>query len=108
VKGGGNFTAKYKEVELPQPTNTALFQDYIFRVMVVQPEIELPMPLSHGCCIGDYFSLRQGNVLNLEKRASRSPLQDVTFVLVPWAGVRTLSRLLTAVKNVYLDTSFSQ
>jgi predicted TIM-barrel fold metal-dependent hydrolase len=56
--------------------------------------------------IGDYFSLHNGNVLNLENVLRDPRYKDVTFVLIHggWPYYREAA-LLTAVKNVYLDTS---
>jgi uncharacterized protein len=62
----------------------------------------------HTCVgIGDYFSLRNGNVLNLENVVRDARYKNVTFVLIHggWPYEREAS-LMTAVKNVYMDTSF--
>jgi predicted TIM-barrel fold metal-dependent hydrolase len=57
--------------------------------------------------IGDYFSLHNGNVLNLENVVRDPRYKNVTFVLIHggWPYEREAA-LMTAVKNVYLDTSF--
>ena len=100
--------AKYKDGGIPTADEYRLFQDYIFRVMVVQAgKLKLPMHFHTAVGIGDYFSLRQGNVLNLENVLRDPRYKDTTFVLVHggWPYEREAA-LLTAVKNVYLDTSF--
>ena len=58
---------KYRAAGVPTPEEYRLFQDYVFRVIVEQAgKLHLPIHF-HTCVgIGDYFSLRQGNVLNLE------------------------------------------
>jgi uncharacterized protein len=99
---------KYKTGGVPTPEEYKLFQDYAFRVMVDQAgKLHLPMHFHSAVGIGDYFSLRQGDVLNLENVLRDARYKNVTFVLLHggWPYEREAA-LLTAVKNVYLDTSF--
>jgi hypothetical protein len=99
---------KYRAGGVPTPVEYREFQDYIFRVMVDQAgKLRLPMHFHSAVGIGDYFSLRNGNVLNLENVLRDSRYKNVTFVLLHggWPYEREAA-LLTAVKNVYLDTSF--
>ncbi len=99
---------KYRSGGVPTADEYRLFQDYVFRVMVDQAgKLHLPMHF-HTCVgIGNYFSLRNGNVLNLENVVRDPRYREVTFVLVHggWPYEREAA-LLTAVNNVYLDTSF--
>jgi predicted TIM-barrel fold metal-dependent hydrolase len=99
---------KYRAGGVPTAEEYRLFQDYVFRLMVEQSgKLDLPMHF-HTCVgIGDYFSLQNGNVLNLENVLRDARYKNVTFVLVHggWPYEREAA-LLTAVKNVYLDTSF--
>jgi uncharacterized protein len=100
--------AKYHSSGVPSAEDYRLFQDYIFRVIVDQAgKLKLPMHFHTAVGIGDYFSLRQGNVLNLENVLRDVRYKSTTFVLVHggWPYEREAA-LLTAVKNVYLDTSF--
>lgn len=100
--------AKYRSGGVPSSEEYRLFQDYIFRVMVDEAgKLKLPMHFHTAVGIGDYFSLRQGNVLNLENVLRDPRYKSVIFVLVHggWPYEREAA-LLTAVKNVYLDTSF--
>jgi hypothetical protein len=93
---------------VPNADEYRIFQDYIFRVMADQAgKLRLPMHFHTAVGIGDYFSLRQGNVLNLENVVRNVRYKNVTFVLIHggWPYEREAA-LLTAVKNVYLDTSF--
>jgi hypothetical protein len=99
---------KYRAGGVPTPIEYREFQDYIFRVMVDQAgKLRLPMHFHSAVGIGDYFSLRNGNVLNLENVLRDPRYKNVTFVLLHggWPYEREAA-LLTAVKNVYLDTSF--
>src|SRR5262249_18458965 len=100
--------AKYRAGGVPAAEEVRVFQDYIFRVLVDQSgKLRLPMHFHTAVGIGDYFSLRQGNVLNLENVLRDPRYKNVTFVLVHggWPYEREAA-LLTAAKNVYLDTSF--
>src|SRR5713226_9489512 len=99
--------AKYRSGGVPSSEDYRLFQDYVFRVMVDQAgKLTLPMHFHSAVGIGDYFSLRQGNVLNLENVLRDARYKSVVFVLLHggWPYEREAA-LMTAVKNVYLDTS---
>ncbi|HKD70662.1 MAG TPA: amidohydrolase family protein [Candidatus Acidoferrum sp.] len=99
---------KYREGGVPTAGEYKQFQDYIFRVMVEQAgKLQLPMHFHSAIGIGDYFSLHNGNVLNLENVVRDPRYKNVTFVLIHggWPYEREAA-LMTAVKNVYLDTSF--
>jgi predicted TIM-barrel fold metal-dependent hydrolase len=99
---------KYHAGGVPTAEEYRTFQDYIFRVMVQQAgKLHLPMHFHSAVGIGDYFSLHNGNVLNLENVVRDARYKNVTFVLIHggWPYEREAA-LMTAVKNVYLDTSF--
>jgi hypothetical protein len=99
---------KYRDGGVPTDGEYKQFQDYIFRVMADEAgRLHLPMHFHTAVGIGDYFSLKNGNVLNLENVVRDPRYKSVTFVLVHggWPYEREAA-LLTAVKNVYLDTSF--
>ena len=99
---------KYREGGVPTEGEYKQFQDYIFRVMVDEAgKLHLPMHFHSAVGIGDYFSLHNGNVLNLENVVRDPRYKNVTFVLIHggWPYEREAA-LMTAVKNVYLDTSF--
>jgi hypothetical protein len=99
---------KYREGGVPTEGEYRQFQDYIFRVMVDQSgRLHLPMHFHSAVGIGDYFSLRNGSVLNLENVVRDPRYKNVTFVLIHggWPYEREAA-LMTGVKNVYLDTSF--
>jgi len=99
---------KYRSGGVPSADEYREFQDYIFRVILNQAEkLHLPVHFHSAVGIGDYFSLTKGNVLNLENVLRDQRYKNVTFVLLHggWPYEREAA-LLTAVKNVYLDTSF--
>jgi hypothetical protein len=98
---------KYRAGGSPSREEYRTFQDYIFRRILDQAgKLNLPVHFHSAVGIGDYFSLRNGNVLNLENVLRDARYKNVTFVLLHggWPYEREAS-LLTAVKNVYLDTS---
>ena len=99
---------KYRAGGVPTAEEYRIFQDYIFRRIVDESgRLHLPMHFHSAIGIGDYFSLHNGNVLNLENVLRDARYKNTTFVLVHggWPYEREAA-LLTAVKNVYLDTSF--
>jgi hypothetical protein len=99
---------KYHAGGMPSAEEYNIFQDYIFRVLIDQAgKLNLPTHIHSAVGIGDYFSLRNGNVLNLENVLRDPRYKDQTFVLLHggWPYYKEAA-LLTAVKNVYLDTSF--
>lgn len=100
--------SKYRAGGVPTAEEYELFQDYIFRRITDESgKLHLPMHFHSAIGIGDYFSLHNGNVLNLENVLRDPRYKNVTFVLIHggWPYEREAA-LLTAVKNVYLDTSF--
>lgn len=100
--------SKYRSGGVPTAEEYRTFQDWVFRTMVDQAgKQKLPIHF-HTCVgIGNYFNLRGGNVLNLENVVRDPRYKDVAFVLVHggWPYEKEAA-LMTAVKNVYLDTSF--
>ncbi len=99
---------KYHAGGVPSAEEYNVFQDYIFRVLIDQAgKLNLPTHFHSAVGIGDYFSLRKGDVLNLENVLRDPRYKNQTFVLLHggWPYYKEAA-LLTAVKNVYLDTSF--
>jgi hypothetical protein len=99
---------KFRAGGVPTAEEYLTFQDYIFRVILEHAgKLHLPVHVHSAVGIGDYFSLRNGSVLNLENVLRDTRYKNVTFVLLHggWPYEREAA-LLTAVKNVYLDTSF--
>jgi hypothetical protein len=86
------------------------FQDYIFRYLVREGgRLHLPVHIHTAVGIGDYFSITEGNVMNLENILRDPRYRDTVFILIH--GGYPLEReaiWLAAVKNVYLDSSFME
>ena len=99
--------AKYRAGGVPSEEDYRTFQDYIFRVLVDQAgKLNLPVHFHSAVGIGDYFSLRNGNPLNLENVVRDPRYSKVKFVLIHGGYPYTLDMIwMTAAKNVYTDSS---
>jgi hypothetical protein len=100
--------AKYAWSKVPPSEEEyRTFQDYVFRVLIDQAgKLKLPVHFHSAVGIGDYFSLRNGNPLNLENVLRDPRYSNVKFVLIHGGYPYTLDMIwLTAAKNVYTDSS---
>jgi hypothetical protein len=99
--------AKYHAGGVPSDEDYRAFQDYIFRVLIDQAgKLNLPVHFHSAVGIGNYFSLRNGNPLNLENVLRDPRYAKVNFVLIHGGYPYTLDMIwLTAAKNVYTDSS---
>src|SRR5262249_31397877 len=99
--------AKYHSGGIPTEADYRLFQDYIFRVLIDQAgKLNLPVHFHSAVGIGDYFSLRNGNPLNLENVLRDPRYAKTKFVLIHGGYPYTLDMIwMTAAKNVYTDSS---
>ena len=99
--------SKYRAGGVPTEEDYRLFQDYIFRVLINQAgKLGLPVHFHSAVGIGDFFSLRNGNPLNLENVLRDPRYEKVKFVLIHGGYPYTLDMIwLTARKNVYTDSS---
>src|SRR6202521_2756410 len=99
--------AKYHAGGVTSDEEYRTFQDYIFRVLIDQAgKLSLPVHFHSAVGIGDYFSLRNGNPLNLENVLRDPRYAKVKFVLIHGGYPYTLDMIwLTAAKNIYTDSS---
>ena len=99
--------AKYRAGGVPSDEEYRTFQDYVFRVLIDQAgKLNLPVHFHSAVGIGDYFSLRNGNPLNLENVLRDPRYAHVKFVLIHGGYPHTLEMIwLTAAKNIYTDSS---
>ncbi len=99
--------AKYRAGGVPTEEDYRTFQDYVFRVLIDQAgKLNLPVHFHSAVGIGDYFSLRNGNPLNLENVVRDPRYSKVKFVLIHGGYPYTLDMIwMTAAKNVYTDSS---
>jgi uncharacterized protein len=98
---------KYHSGGAPTAAEYTAFEDYMVRQLIERAgKLKLTVHFHTAVGIGDYFSVRGGNVLNLENILRDQRYNDVYFVLLHggypferaaiWLGAR---------KNVYLDSS---
>ena len=99
--------AKYRAGGVPSEEEYRTFQDYVFRVLIDEGgKRNLPVHLHSAVGIGDYFSLTNGNPLNLENVLRDPRYKNVKFVLIHGGYPHTLETIwMTAAKNVYTDSS---
>ena len=99
--------AKYHSGGVPPEEEYRTFQDYIFRVLIDQAgKLKLSVHFHSAVGTGDYFSLRNGNPLNLENVVRDPRYSNVKFVLIHGGYPYTLDMIwMTAAKNVYTDSS---
>src|SRR6266853_1056523 len=99
--------AQFHSGGAPSEDDYRTLQDYVFRVLIGQAgKLHLPMHFHSAVGIGDYFSLQNGNPLNLENVLRDPRYKDVNFVLIHGGYPYTLDMIwLTAAKNVYTDSS---
>jgi hypothetical protein len=98
---------KYHSGGVPTPEEYKTFQDYVFRFLVTEGgRLRLPVHIHTAVGEGDYFSLRKGDVLNLENIVKDPRYLNTTFVLIH-GGYPYFREViwLASMKNVYIDTS---
>jgi uncharacterized protein len=99
--------AKYHTGGVPSNDDYRTLQDYVFRVLIDQAgKLNLSVHFHSAVGIGDYFSLRNGNPLNLENVVRDPRYSKTNFVLIHGGYPYTLDMIwMTAAKNVYTDSS---
>jgi len=99
--------AKYRAGGVPSDQDYRTLQDYIFRVLIDEAgKLDISVHFHSAVGIGDYFSLRNGNPLNLENVLRDPRYAKTKFVLIHGGYPYTLEMIwLTAAKNVYTDSS---
>ena len=98
---------KYHSGGVPTPEEYKTFQDYVFRYLVTEGgRLRLPVHIHTAVGEGDYFSLRKGDVLNLENVVKDPRYLNTTFVLIH-GGYPYFREViwLASMKNVYIDSS---
>ncbi len=101
---------RYAARGVPSEQEYRTFQDFIFRYLVRESgQLHLPIHIHSAVGIGDYFSISEGNVMNLENILRDPRYADTVFVLIH--GGYPLEReaiWLASVKNVYMDSSLME
>ena len=99
--------SKYRGGGVPSPAEYTEFQDYVFRHLLRDAaRLHLPVQIHTAVGGGDFFSMQDGNVMNLEN-ILRDPRYDgVTFDLLHGGYPHQSEAIwLAARKNVFLDSS---
>jgi hypothetical protein len=95
---------------IPSEQEYRTFQDYVFRFLLREGgRLHLPVHVHSAVGIGDYFSLSDGNILNLENILRDPRYSGTVFVMIHGGYPYEHQAIwLAAVKNVYLDTSLME
>jgi hypothetical protein len=98
VNGGTPGTEQY-----------TVFQDFVFRYLLREAmRLHLAVHFHTSVGIGDFFSLRNGNVLNLENVLRDPRYEAIHFVLLHGGFPNDRESIwLAARKNVYIDSSLT-
>jgi uncharacterized protein len=101
---------KYHRGGVPTPEEYTLFQDFVFRHLIREAgRLHLAVHFHTSVGIGDFFSLHEGNVLNLEN-VLRDPRYDAVRFVLLHGGLPYDRQIiwLAARKNVYIDSSLDE
>lgn len=98
---------KYHAGGVPSAEEYRDFQAFVFRYLLREAgRLHLPVQIHTAVGGGDYFSLEDGNVLNLENVLRDPRYENVTFILLHGGFPYERQAIwLAARKNVYLDSS---
>jgi hypothetical protein len=102
--------ARYRAGGLPETADYLTFQDYLFRHLLREAgRLGLPVHIHTAVGIGDYYSLSEDNVLQLEN-ILRDPRYDKTTFVLLHGGYPFHDQAiwLAARRNVYLDSSLME
>lgn len=101
---------RYRASGIPTAAEYTVFQDFIFRYLLREAaRLHLAVHFHTSVGIGDFFNLRDGNVLNLENVLRDPRYESVNFVLLHGGFPYDRQVIwLAARKNVYVDSSFDE
>ena len=101
---------KYAAGGVPSADEYKTFQDFIFRYLVQEGgRLHLPVHIHSAVGIGDYFSLSESGIMNLENILRDPRYSDTTFVMIHGGYPFEREAIwLAARKNVYLDSSYQE
>ena len=101
--------ARYRLKGVPSAAEYTLFQDCVFRFLLREAgRLHLSAHFHTAVGVGDFFSLRDGNVRNLENVLRDPRYDDVNFVLIHGGYPYDREAIwLAARKNVYIDSSLT-
>lgn len=101
---------KYIGGGVPSPEEYKSFQDFLFRYLIQEGgRLHLPIHIHSAVGIGDYFSLSESGIMNLENILRDPRYTDTTFVMIHGGYPFEREAIwLAARKNVYLDSSYQE
>ncbi len=99
--------AKYRAGGLPHEDEYREFQDFLFRHLLREAgRLHFPIQIHTAVGGGDFFSMKNGNVMELENVLRDPRYENATFVLLHGGFPHEREAIwLAARKNVYLDSS---
>jgi uncharacterized protein len=101
---------KYAGGGVPSAEEYKTFQDFIFRYLVQEGgRLHLPVHIHSAVGIGDYFSLSESGIMNLENILRDPRYTSTTFVMIHGGYPFEREAIwLAARKNVYMDSSYQE
>ena len=98
---------KYSSGRTPSAEDYLVFQDYIFRYLIVQAGIQhVEVHIHSAVGSGNYYYLREGNAMDLENILRDTRYKDTIFVMIHGGYPYDRESIwLAALPNVYLDSS---
>jgi len=101
---------KYHTGGVPSWEEYLTFSDYIFRYLATEGgRLNLPVHIHSAVGIGDYFSLTQGNIMNLENVVRDPRYTKTTFVMIHGGYPYEREAIfLAALKNVWMESSLQE
>jgi predicted TIM-barrel fold metal-dependent hydrolase len=99
--------AKYRAGGVPDDADYRDFQDFVFRYLLREAgRLHLPVQIHTAVGGGDYFNMRDGNIMGLENVLRDPRYENVPFDLLHGGFPYDREAIwLAARKNVYLDSS---
>jgi hypothetical protein len=101
---------KYAGGGVPTAEEYKTFQDYLFRYLIKEGgRLHLPVHIHSAVGIGDYFSLTESGIMNLENILRDPRYAGTTFVMIHGGYPYEREAIwLAAVKNVYMESSLME
>lgn len=101
---------KYVGGGVPSLEEYKTFQDYVFRYLVREGgRLHLPVHIHSAVGIGDYFSLTESGIMNLENILRDARYASTTFVMIHGGYPFEREAIwLAAMKNVYMESSLME
>src|SRR5581483_2865163 len=101
---------KYAGGGVPTPEEYRTFQDFVFRYLVQEGgRVKLPVHIHSSVGIGDYFSLSESGIMNLENILRDPRYSSTTFVMIHGGFPFEREAIwLASRKNVYMESSYQE